>query len=303
LRNISSSALLGIFGILATLFAAFVAAYVTYDIHSKGDSPKREVEVSYFSTTDPLDDLNDASPRLIVDVKSGDRSVRNLRTVSTRLENSGAAPILPGDIYEPFSIKAQVPWKIVNVVPSYDDYGLKWKWNIPGNDVASAEKALLNPGDTVWVTVYLTSDVAAPKSDKPKIEWAGRVVNMKDIIVRDPQKELEAEMGSVVVVLGTSNIIFILIYVFIHSTLALLLLKRAKLLNFRNSNSYFFAAISILIGVCASEALATYFFPSYLSGDFSYLMNMPVIILDFIMLVGLYYLGRHTASRPRVTSV
>lgn len=157
--------------VVVSLITAAVPAYVAYDLWGRGSIPEKRVQLMRYSNIHPLRDLSALGDRVSIYIKVEDQTFDNLVIARAYLLNAGSSPILPSDFFENLSINVETPWKIVAVENGGFFRGVTLKWKRISDTRFEAAPALLNPGDSVPVTIYLTdtrkSGIA--KTDKQAI--------------------------------------------------------------------------------------------------------------------------------------
>lgn len=170
---------------MSTILIGFIPVYMTYDLYSKGPTPKKNVEVQYIGPSEPLKDLSNASNLFKLTLSEGNKPINNISIMHAVLTNSGKSPILPTEIHDNFSLNTQEPWSIIAISGSdWDNIAILPTWKKINDWKFEALPVLLNPGDRIWATVYLTRDsgVSFNKgNEKPTVFWKGHVVNLTSI--------------------------------------------------------------------------------------------------------------------------
>jgi len=280
--------------IAIAVLALLIPIYVQYDLHSRGDNPEKTVEIQYLGSINLLNDLSVLGEKLNVSLSINNNIVSNIYLSQTMLKNVGNSPILPTDIFDNLSIHVGEPWKIIAV----SNYGHELKTFIPmewkriSDTEFQAEKALINPGDTVWAKVYVTNTSYDPNTKKdnstPKIEWSGRVSNLKKF-TETPTfiDEIKKNLWFVQIELTGWSMIFFLFSSTIYQTLYFVLLPQAGFFCPWKWKATGIALLATLLSLSASEAESTYLYPTYIMRliGISHWLNAPWIILNSLFLI------------------
>jgi hypothetical protein len=291
-----SANLIATFSVLVTLLLGVITVRAAYDISDRGPAPQRSLQATYIGPSSPLDDLGKV-PDISIEVESAGVALKNVIVVQTLLTNNGKSPILPSDIFEPLSISAKDPWKIVTLVNASSDATsiIKFKWTKVSDQEFQAQPALLNPGDAVWVNVYLTNSKMGEKLDeqfkKPDsiISWSGRVSNVKSISKNRDSNSINFGKYLFVFISDWGIPFFVFSFV-LYFTLYYALLSQYGIFSpFRLSSFAIFTACAVIC-FCASDAGTTYVFGTFY-GPTSNLLNAPILLANAFILGGLTYFG------------
>lgn len=189
--------------VVVAIASAFAGIYATYDTSSR-EQPQKRLAERYLSDQNPLSDLSSPNADVSINIKIGKENINSLRIVQTSLINVGKLPIVPNDIVEPISIESDPSWRIVSVVNSSPDGSssslqgrlqrdndgpVQLEWSKVNDHIFTAKPALLNSGDNVTITAYLTkTDTAFSKDDlvgsvpvDVPIVWKTRIAGLKGI--------------------------------------------------------------------------------------------------------------------------
>lgn len=305
MRKISTANVIALLGVGVALLTALIGLSALYDLNERGDTAPKRLEARYYGAVDPLSDLTSVDSRLSISVRHGDAEVQNLRVVQAYLTNVGEAPIVPQDIVDPIRITSRGPWRIVNVVNSgTSGSSVHFEWERASDREYRARPTLLNPGDMVGATVYLTSVVTPPPGtsrQNPPIVWNTRIVNLRRIeIAPDPFEEMSRRIGPIYIVLGLHSIILIVSSFAIYVWLTAILLDRAGAIKPGQPASYLWLVPASIINLSASEAGSTYVFGADPTVSFlptNHLLNAPPLIANAVMLIWLYLYSRHKRGR------
>ena len=163
-----------VISIIVVLLTAVVPAYVAYDLHSFGPVPEKHIQLEQWP---PINALRDISPGGIkIKLTLDDKFINNLFTSQATIRNIGNAPVLPSDYKEKLNVTVNDPWQIVNVSNTFSNGFVQFHWKKVNNTKFEAEPALLNPGDIVMTTLYITNTKlgSISTSEKPSeahITW------------------------------------------------------------------------------------------------------------------------------------
>lgn len=293
--------LIALLGVGVTLITALVAVFATYDIAGKGANPPKRLMANYFTVTDPLSDLAPETSGLSIAVRRGDTPIENLRVVQTILTNTGEAPILPSDFVEALKLTARPPWRIVNVVNSTaftGENGVQPRWTRVNDSEFRAAPVLLNPGDKLGVSIYLTGEDEVDsvlQSGENYVRWSARVVNLPSIgTAPNAFEELVDRIGPVFIILWIWPILFIIATFSIYFYMTAVLMDKIELIYSRGTSSYLWLLGGALINICAAEAGSTYVFgsnPAY-PMPINHQINLPFIVINASMIAILYVISR-----------
>jgi len=290
---------------VVVLLTIAVPAYVAYDIYGRGPIPEKRVELFQYAQIDPLRDLSTLGERASFSLRLEKQTINNLVIVRASLENKGGVPILPTDFYEKLSVSVDKPWKIVAVENrSIISPKIQLRWKRVSDSRFEAEPALLNPGDRVDTTIYLTntefSDGTSPERGwkEPDVKWDARIANLRGFSeAPDPLARFGGGFGIVVRLSGWA-LAFTLVAALLFQALYLHLLSRAGFLR-----DWRWPSISLVLGAsmlafAAAEGSATYLFPDYLTEmtGVDHWLNAPVIIVHALALFFLYWKARPRSS-------
>jgi len=219
-----------ILAVVATLLTGGGVIYSAYDLNSRGQSPKKNINVTYFGAVNALEDLSSLGPSLSLSIKNKDQELDNIQIIQTQLENAGSVPVLPSDIFKNLSISVSDPWHIVAVAnfSAIKNIFIPLQWSQISETEFEAAPALLNPGDKVWVKVYITNPRYPSEVSAPKIQWNGRIANLKSFANSpDLVSQLRAKQWGAVVDLSGWSLIFTISIFIIFNLLYILLIFRA----------------------------------------------------------------------------
>lgn len=295
-----SANLIAGFSVVVSLLIGFISVRAVYDVRDRGDVAVKSLQSSYIGPVNPLADLRQVEDKISIEVNTQGNKINNLQVMRARLENNGRSPILPSDIFEPLSLSTQAPWEIITVVDASDGTAktVPLKWERTSATQFTAKPALLNPGDKVAATVYLTQKglkEGSEQSEKAKVTWSGRVSNLQSITeAPDFWDDFNKKMGlPIFVMVWGWGVPLIVILFSTFFTLYLLLFLRLEWLADWSRWAATRVVGAAIVSICAAEAGTTYIvgtFPLFASGP-SHLMNAPITILNAVFLVWLMILA------------
>jgi hypothetical protein len=281
--------LIAIFGVAATLVSAVIAANAVFQTSRWGSSPPKHLSAAYIGPIDPLSDLNGPGSTLDIKIKNGKRDVKNLRLVSVTLKNDGQTPILSNDMFEPLSLISDSPWNIVAVSNHALGDGPTLKWHTISEQQVQAEPLLLNPGDNIFLTIYLswtgTGDI--PQPDKAPIHWRARINNLQGISTEPDMASQISKLGPVAVNLFGWGIPFILMEFLIYNGLSVALLFRSDIIRPSVSWTLLLIPFAGLLNISAAEAGTTYIFGAQplIALPTDNMANLPPLLANAAMII------------------
>lgn len=294
----------------AVLLTAFVPGYVTYEVYRRGPSPEKRVEVTTLSTINPMKGLGALGDRITFTLRVEEQTLNNLFISYAFLRNTGSVPIVPTDYHENLSVNVPPPWKIVSVEALGRDTprGIVLRWKRASDTRFEAEPALLNPGDMVSTTIYLTNtslktiqDVEKEADKEPTVEWKTRITNLRELS-SPPPKTFTFGMGlsPVYVYLRGASLAFTVVGALLFQALYLLLLDRAGLVERRTWQAVVFVLGASFLSFAAAESSATYIFGDpfthLFGGSPNHWLNAPWIVAHAVVVTWLYWRTRRRAK-------
>ncbi|RXD04879.1 hypothetical protein EQZ23_06995 [Sphingomonas sp. UV9] len=296
--------------VAATLLVGWITLNATVDMAAWGGIPPKSLEANYIGPTDPLSDLSPRDAAVEVRVLSDGKPVRKLRVVQATLENTGATPILPADMVEPLSIRAEKNWKIVGIAnqPLLKETAPQLKWTRVDDGVFKSEPALINPGDMVWATVYLswTGEGEPPPTTDQAVSWLARIANLRGIANdKNTLEESIRRSGPIEVHLWGWGVPFTLASFAIYCWLTVLLLARFGLMRPDSRAGLAAVPLTSLLNIAAAEAGATYVFGinPIITVPTSHWANLPPIFANSAMIVGLLIMAKGRPSLERADRI
>jgi hypothetical protein len=295
------------------LTSALVPAYMAYTLWSRGPTPPKKVQLFSMLQFNPLNALAPLADHLPVRVTFGDRTVDNFIVDSTQIQNVGQSPILPSDYSEPLSVTSPSPYTILAVETAPGSVRLSW--NRAAEDRFEAVPALLNPGDVVTVSVYLTDTtknstlspammtdaekVRASFTPNIELKWSARIVNLSGFSPAPPIRTLpSADPLGVVVFLEGWRLVWVLVLAATFLGCYLYLLRAGGLTQLNAGWSIVIVGAALL-SFAAAEAIT-----DVLDGGTLYMsaLNVPNIATLAVHLLLVGYLARVAwAKQSRVS--
>jgi hypothetical protein len=295
--------------LIGTLYAGALPAYMAYRAIIEGPVPVKRVEVRYFGMVDPFMDLYKVRDTISLCIKANDVQQSNIEIEQATLVNKSASPITPTDYFEKLSLNVAPPFRILSVV-NHSLESSAWiplTWHKVDDRKFEADSALLNPGDSVWVNVYLTKVDLAPgdtwtttDSNPSKLQWNGRITNLREFTPELSVFDKEAEsqkLFPVFVFLSGGALIFTILSFFVTFSTYLLLLSKYRPLLSNLSFSVPAILVASFLSLSASEAAATYLFGSLMtdSTGVSNWLNAPWLLLNAVALIALAWISQTQA--------
>jgi len=148
-----------------------------------GVSPEKRVQLDQITVVDPLFALSLYSPDAKATLFLDDAPLENFRVAWTAITNVGNAPVEKNDYSEHLKLLVTPPWKILSVTtPAVlkSPGSLSFNWHAMPDGSFDAEPQLLNPGDVVHLSVYLSAPKQATPIAEPSVDIIPRIVNMKE---------------------------------------------------------------------------------------------------------------------------
>ena len=297
-----------VLGVAVALLTICVPIHVAYELHNRGPEPEKSLQSQRWLQVNPMSDLSALGDRVRLSLRIDGQTMDHLVIASAFLENVGDAPILPDDYHQNLSVSVTYPWRIVAVENSQPGLGkVKLKWNRISITRFEAEPALLNPGDIVDTTVYLTSQsnsqaAGANELPKPHVRWGTRITNLKGI--RDApdffERMVEKRWGITINLSGWS-VPFTIAGALVSLALYLVLLDQAGLINQWGWKSIAIVLFAALLSFAAAEAMATYLFGNISTEivGVDHTLNAPPIVAHAVAVSVLWWKTRGSARKRK----
>lgn len=290
----TKSPLLSILIAFFAMLSAGIMARMAVQTFERGPIPEKQLTSASLGASDALSTLRNAGGAITVAIGAAGGPLHNLFVSTVTLKNTGYAPILPTDIYGNIRLKTSAPWQIIAVTNGLQG-GVSFDWRKVNDAEFLAEPALINPGDLIWATVYLTypdDRGAAPDNEIPPLEWDARISNLKAILTDSQNTSLLAS-GPLVVFITSWGIFSIILSFLIYFGLYLQLLHLNRFLSPWRIQSLVLVAGTGVVSLCAAEAGNAYIIgPTIYLPQVDHLLNLPVLIFNLVLLGMLYFMGR-----------
>jgi hypothetical protein len=296
-----------VMGLLA-LLQVVLPIWTQRHIYIEGPNPPKQVAVRYFPLEDPLSDINQIGANLSLNIKVRGQSISNILVEQTNLINTGEAPILPSDFVSNLSLKVAPPWQIVTIKNASSSHGntIPVKWLKVTDREFQAPPTLLNPGDIIWVKVFLNDPALnGVKAENivpiPKLQWGGHIINLTkfsyppNITTRVKQRTAYFPF---VVSLEGSALLFTIVIFLASLSLYLVLMQKAKAFERWNIKSAVVMILLTFISLASAEAAATYIFGSMFTDIFgvSNMLNVPWIVANIFLIFFMFFYFRNGRS-------
>ena len=237
-----------------------------------------------------------------------DQIIDNIVVVQTVLSNLGDAPIIPSEYHENFSVTAFKPWKIIAVENSprlLFRSPVQFRWKRVSDTKFEAAPALLNPGDMVSTSVYLTNTqfdaFATEKGPEANVEWNARITNLRRFSEPpDIFERVRSRNFGIQVQMQGWALPFTIVCALLFQAVHLHLLSRAGFLHGWSGYSIGLILCVSLLSFAAAESSATYLFESDTTEIYglNHWLNLPPILANILALV---YLDRKAKTRTAYT--
>jgi hypothetical protein len=209
-------------GVLIAIVTMAVPTWLGYEQFKQGGAPAKSVAMDLIGPIDPLRDLSPLAQGTTLELSLGAERYSSLVIEQFTLTNEGQTPILAGDFFQPLRVTAKPPWEIVAI----RDRGLlldevQLEWTKLSTSQFEAKPLLLNPGDRIYQTVYLTKQpgaIAGRDQNPPKfgeerhhIELSARIVGLRGFAQeRTLLDEIEGR-STAMVYLPLGSVVFLVI--------------------------------------------------------------------------------------------
>ncbi len=290
-----------VLNLLAIFSTAVVPAMMTW--YYVGRPVEKTLVSDQVFATNLIPSLDVLGDRLSLSMALDNIQVKNLISATMALTNEGSEAILPTDFYEPLTINVDRPWSVIAVVSN--DAPVSSKWHRINDQQFEADRTLINPGDSVRVSVYLTNtEIEHPTKTQMKdlnLNWATRVANLRQITVRENIFLAEAKdyWGVVTIFYGWRLVFFVALSMIFMAEYVNLLYRIVMLVRPKFEVVIWVVFAGLLSGT-ASDGITELIFPSVLTklaGVSWY--NFPMIFLNLILLTYLWWMNlRATKSLP-----
>jgi hypothetical protein len=281
-------------------FAAMLSAWIlvgfAMQTYQRGPIPEKRLTSESLGRSDALSALRNAGGAISVTVDAGGKPLHNLFVSTVILKNTGQAPILPTDIFGKITLKTTAPWQIITVTNGLQG-GIAFDWRKMSDLAFQAEPALINPGDVIWATVYLTNqndaDVTQDDTLSPPLEWDARISNLKAILTEPQNDPGSLASGQLVVFITSGGILIIVLSFIVYYGLYLHLFYLNGFLSPWRTLSFCLVLSAGLVSLSAAEAGNTYIVgPTPYIPQIDHLLNIPVLFFNLVALGTLFWMWR-----------
>jgi hypothetical protein len=283
---------------IIALFTGWVLAGVAYQTFGRGPIPAKHLLSSNTGAVDILDDLRNAGDAIstsVIDAKGN--KIDNIYSSTIYLVNSGSAPILASDFDGKVKLTTKEPWSIITVRNNTESGLPQFNWRKVNNTELEADPILINPGDLIDSTVYLTSGDPKPDVTSGPLIWDVRIANLRQIDYTNSNPVAQPTFPELLNVrvdyVGNNLLIFLLVFVAYFSAYVYFLSEQGYLSSRLTLVVYVVAAA--LFGLFAADVTVT-----YLTGPFdkiNHALNAPILICNFLLLCWIVFW-----VRPKVSS-
>ena len=292
--------------LLVASIGVAVPTYVAYDLHSKGPSAEKELEVEHSLKLNVTGGLSLVGEKAQLTLAFEGKPVGDIWVVRDVLRNTGRVAVLPGDYIGRIVLSTRRPWKILDVDSSLaTPANVVLHWTRESETSFEADPTLLNPGDTTVTQIYLTNldqnkPASGTEAGEPVTAWNARIINLHAISVRPTKSFVQGSDGffPFEVVLFGNAVLFTIVAAMLFEFMYINLLIRGGLLarvDWLGIGLFLFVS---LLSFSAAESSAWILFPSWWSRlNPSYGINFCVLSVHWSCLIALYLYARGRAAR------
>ena len=277
--------------IFAILVSAFVTLYAGFFVPNA--FTEKQLQSSLPVTTEitaEISELWGLGDRIKLSMIVDQLPVKNLVVSIISVKNTGSIAIVPSDFFTPLSINVDKQWKIFLLVSKSTGGG---QWKMVNDQQVEMSPELLNPGDTIFVVLFLTNTqyehLTLEQTEQLRPLWSAHILNLKSITTQtNPLKE--PQFFPFILLLGGPTLLVTLLGAIFFMTIYVNLLYDLDYIRGIRWQSVGAIVGVGIISVISSEAMATYLFPNiyvFLTGGISTWLNMPWIVLNLVLLVWL----------------
>jgi hypothetical protein len=277
--------------IFAILVSAFVTLYAGFFVPNA--FTEKQLQSSLPVTTEitaEISELWGLGDRIKLSMIVDQLPVKNLVVSIISVKNTGSIAIVPSDFFTPLSINVDKQWKIFLLVSKSTGGG---QWKMVNDQQVEMSPELLNPGDTIFVVLFLTNTqyehLTLEQTEQLRPLWSAHILNLKSITTQtNPLKE--PQFFPFILLLGGPTLLVTLLGAIFFMTIYVNLLYNLDYIRGIRWQSVGAIVGVGIISVISSEAMATYLFPNiyvFLTGGISTWLNMPWIVLNLVLLVWL----------------
>jgi hypothetical protein len=248
---------------------------------------------------DVLSDLQNAGNAIITSVEDASgKKLDNLYAPLIVLTNNGEAPILPSDFFGKIRLRTKDPWAIlaINSDAEKGSPGLVWH-KISGTEF-EAEPLLINPGDNINSTVYLTSKtIQTDAIPNPPLDWDMRIANLSQIEYFGSGSSAQSQFPQLlnINVFYSGNSLLLLLGMFVaYLAVYIYYLSAFKYLS-STIKTVSLVVAAALFSIMAADVSETYLTQSLKT--ISQTLNAPILLLNFCALWWIAYQIRQKAAQ------
>lgn len=287
-----------------TIIAICAPIIVTYDFWEKGPISIKSLEVSDYGTSNVLSTLNVLEEQFDFSLNYGDDKVNHLYSVTSLITNTGKSPILPSDFFKGINVRVDKKWKILSVHTTTTGIGrVNLEWERVSNYFYQSKPTLINPGDRIYVTAYVTytnsNEYIKNNSDvKIKLKYSARIANMKGITKRDSNLDTFQIQGPQISInlAGWAIVLFLILYS-LFFFLQYWLLIRARIMREERAFDFTVLIGVSLLSIMTAEVISHYIFPHPLLVFFSQdgtlvVLHFSILMIQSLIMSYLFWKGR-----------
>jgi hypothetical protein len=272
------------------LFTGWVLADVAYQAFGRGPIPAKHLNSTNTGAVDILDDLRNAGDAIntsVLDAKG--KRIDNLYSSLLYLGNSGTSPVVTSDYDGKVKLTTKEPWSFITIRNNSDVGAPQFNWRKVSNTEFEADPILINPGDFIGSTVYLTSSSPKPDGSAIPLIWDVRIANLHEIDYGNSEASTKSEIPQLLNVsvgyVGNYLIVFLLLFIAYLSTYVYYLMTqgylRSKLMD------VVYVVLSALFSLVAADATVTYISQPF--ATINHTANAPFLICNFLLLCWIAY--------------
>ena len=255
-------------GVVIAVITMAVPVWVTYDIYGRGDLPEKQVELHKIGPINPLSDLSPLAKGTKLELTIGNQIYDNFVIEQFYIKNTGKSPIIPSDFFENLRVSVKKPWTIVaikNRFISNEPISLEWQRLTPAT--FEAKPFLLNPGDNIGQTVYLTNlDTSdSPESTRIKygdtqIDVTARIVNLKRFTKRPSILDRADDRKMALVYLSLSDVLFLLFVANLFLYWYARSIEKSGIAKFPSKMAFCYLILFAILSYSTAEVITYYLF-------------------------------------------
>jgi hypothetical protein len=258
-----------------------------------------QISTQIIGPISPLLAFGDYGKLISISAKIGNKKFDNIFIETAILKNIGRTPIRPEDTYAPLGLKVNAPWQIITIDGFSGGENVIATWSRVKDDEFRTNKILLNPGEQIWATIYLTLQNATPDAQPPiDVRWVGRIAGLSQLQLESASewkrtvhswRYYQRASWGIRVGLSGWGVPFFLAYLVVSELIYLRLLAGLRLLNPWGPFSYGMVLGATLLSVVAAESTSTFLIPSQFTiyDPIEFWLNAPWIALNGIAILAL----------------